>query len=117
MEVFSPGFRRQGGPHQFHSAVISTMQGVVAVAILVRVAWPYPQFRVLSVACAVGFLVLIGVALQRVWKVHQTAYPKALAGDEALTKTLNGTIRAYAWANTGFVLLALAVFQFSLLLK
>jgi len=59
---------------------------------------------------------MIGFALYRVWKIHR-AYPKALAGDPALTQTLNGAMRAYLWANVGFVLLALIVFQVSLLLK
>jgi len=117
MEVFSPPFSRPGGPCQFHSATISSVQGVVAVALLVRAAWPSHQLRVLAVGCAIGFLLLIAVALHRVWQVHQLAYPKALAGDQTLTKTLNGTLRAYAWANIGFLLLGLTVFQFSLLVK
>jgi len=41
----------------------------------------------------------------------------AAAGNQTLTQTLNATMRAYLWANTGFMFLALAVFQFSLLVK
>jgi hypothetical protein len=117
VEVFSPMFRRPGGPKQFHSALISSMQGVVGVMLLVRTAWPHPQLRTLAIAGAIGFLLLFSVALYRVWKIHQTAYPKAAAGDQTLTQTLNATMRTYQWANTGFTLLALAVFQFSLLVK
>lgn len=117
MQVFSLRLKRATGPKQFHSAVLASMQGVMAVAILVRTAWPYPQVRTLIVACAVVFLLLVAVALYRVWKVYSVAYPKAQAGDEVLTRTLNATLRTHLWANGGFLLLALAVFQVSLLLK
>ncbi len=93
------------------------MQGVVAVALLARTAWPYHQLRTLTVLAAAGFLALIVVALYRVWKIHRAVYPIAAAGDMALTRTLNATMKAYFWANTGFALLALAVFQFSLLVR
>jgi hypothetical protein len=117
MELFSLRFRRVTGPRQFHSAAISSMQGVIAVVLLGRAAWPYPQFHRLTIALAAGFLLLIAVALYRVWKIHRIIYPLAVAGDKTLTQTLNATMRTYLWANTGFALLAVIVFQFSLLLR
>ena len=89
----------------------------MAVILLARTAWPFPQLRALTVGSAIVFLALMGTALHRVWKVHQMAYSKALAGDQVLTQTLNATIWAYQWANTGFALLAFIGFQFSLVVK
>ena len=117
MEIFSLRLKRATGPQQIHSAVIASIEGVVAVALLARTAWPYHQLRTLTVPAAAGFLALIVVALYRVWKIHRAVYPIAAAGDMALTRTLNATMKAYFWANTGFALLALAVFQFSLLVR
>ena len=77
MEIFSLRLKRATGPQQIHSAVIASIEGVIAVAVLARTAWPYHQLR---------------------------------------TPT-NATMKAYLWANTGFALLALAVFQFSLLVR
>jgi len=67
----------------------------MAVILLARTAWPFPQLRALTVGSAIVFLALMGTALHRVWKVHQMAYSKALAGDQVLTQTLNATIWAY----------------------
>jgi hypothetical protein len=117
MELFSLRFRRATGPCQFHSAVMSSLTGVTAIMLLCRAAWPYPQLHKLTIALAAGFLLLIAVALYRVWKIHRIIYPLAVAGDKALTQALNATMRTYLWANAGFALLALTVFQFSLLLR
>lgn len=117
MEVFSLRSRRSTGPKQFHSAVLSSLQGVAAIAILIRTAWPYPQLRTLTLASAVAFLLLVVLALYRVWRFHKVAYAKAEAGDQATTQALNTNMKTHLWANAGFLLLALVVFQFSLLVK
>jgi len=117
MEIFSLRLKRATGPQQIHSAVIASIEGVIAVAMLARTAWPYHQLRTPTMVAAIGFLLLIAVAFYRVWKIHRAVYPIAAAGDQALTRTLNATMKAYLWANTGFALLALAVFQFSLLVR
>lgn len=117
MEVFSLRLRRATGPKQFHSAVLSSLQSVVAVGLLVRIAWPYSQFRTLTLVSAIAFLLLVVLELYRVWRFHKVAYPKAEAGDQAMTQALNVNMKTHLWANVGFALLALAVFQFSLLVK
>jgi hypothetical protein len=114
MAVASFKIQRSKGPKHFSSAVISSLLGVAGVFLLARAAWPYPQDRVITVAGIAVFLLLIAVELCRVWKIHQIAYPQAEAGDEVLTQTLNATMKVHMWANGGFTLLALAVFQFCL---
>jgi hypothetical protein len=117
MEVFSLRFRRYNGPTPFSSAVIASLQAIAATVLLLRVAWPFQKLHTLAVICAVAFLFLTAVALYRVWKFYRVAYPKAAAGDQAMTHAVNTTLKTYSWANIGFMLLALTVFQFSLLLK
>lgn len=117
MPLFSLNIRRRKGPKQFHSAVISSLVGVAGVVLLARMAWPYPQDRILTVTGIAIFMAMIILELYRVWTVYQVAYPKAEAGDLVVTNTLNATMRTHMWANAGFTLLALAVFQFSLLVK
>jgi hypothetical protein len=60
---------------------------------------------------------LVVLALYRVWRFHKVAYPKVEAGDQATTQALNTNMKTHLWANVGFLLLALVVFQFSLLVK
>jgi len=117
MSQVSFKIQRRKGPKQFHSAVISSLVGVSGVGILARVAWPYPRDRSVTVVGIAVFLLMITVELWRVWKIYQIAYPKAEAGDQVVTLTLNATMRTHMWANSGFLLLALAVFEFSLLVK
>jgi len=67
-----------------------------SVSLLLRretlAAWPYPQVRTYTLAGAVVFLPMVAVALYRVWKVYRVAYPRAEAGDKALSQALNATI-------------------------
>lgn len=114
MSFISLKIQRSKGPMQLHSAVASSVSGVAAAIVLVRSAWPFTQAHAVILLGAAVFLLLIGVSLHRVWKVHRYAYPLAVKGDAFLTETLNSTLRVYLWANSGFLLLALAVFQFSL---
>lgn len=75
-----------------------------------------PQLRTLTLG-ALAFLLLVVLALHRLWRFHKVAYPKAEAGDQATTQALNTNMKTHLWANVGFLLLALVVFQFSLLVK
>ena len=114
MGFVSLKIQRRKGPMHLHTAVTSSMTGVAAVVVLARSAWPFTQNHAAILAGAAIFLLLVAVSLYRVWKVYQFAYPEAEKGDAVLTETLNATMKTNLWANGGFLLLALAVFQFSL---
>jgi hypothetical protein len=60
---------------------------------------------------ALAFLLLVVLALHRLWRFHKVAYPKAEAGDQATTQALNTNMKTHLWANAGFQLLALVVFS------
>jgi hypothetical protein len=114
MGLVSLKIQRRKGPMHLHSAVISSLTGIAAVVLLVRSAWPFTQNHAAILAGAAVFLLLVAVSLYRVWKVYRFAYPEAEKGNALLTETLNATMKTHLWANGGFLLLALAVFQFSL---
>jgi hypothetical protein len=108
--------QRRKGPTHLHTAVISSVAGVTGIVLLIRAAWPFTNHTIVLAGAGL-FLLLGAVAFYRVWKVYQVTYPVAAKGDVFVTQALNATITSHLYANCLFLLLALAVFQFSLLHK
>ena len=113
MQHFSLRFKRATGVRAFHSAALSSMLSVSESFLLIRMAWPDPQNRVLTVTGLAVLALLLIVQVTRIHRIYKVAYPQA-EGNPVLKRTLNEMLRTYLWGNVIFSLLVLAVFQFSL---